>query len=331
VAYPVSVEPTATDLAARSVPVQRPAHRRTASPTTTVVQLPIRFVRHDSPEVGDADIHDISALRRPEPTRSSRSEGRAAVVGSTEFERHERVRSLLSEMIDCSDPVQRKALQSKVVLEHQGVAKSIAARYRGRGVERGDLEQLAYLGLVKAVMRWQPGRSEDFLQFAVPTIAGEIKRYFRDHSFMVRPPRRLQEVRAALNTVAEDDHGRPADHRSDNDLGEELGVGADVIRQARQAGELCHPRSLDAPGVTGQSLGDSWGADDEELQHVVDRLAVERMMAGLTEREQAVVQMRFADGMSQARIGEVIGVSQMQVSRLLRGIVCKLRTALAER
>ena len=90
------------------------------------------------------------------------------------------------------------AFRKSVVTEYLPVARSLASRYSGRGVERADLEQLAFLGLVKAVRRWEPGRSEDFLQFAVPTIVGEIKRYFRDHSWLVRPPRRIQELRAAI-------------------------------------------------------------------------------------------------------------------------------------
>ena len=246
-----------------------------------------------------------------------------------ESDRHERVRQLLTEMTDCADPKRRKHLQSQVVIEHQGVARSVAARYRGRGVERSDLEQLAYLGLIKAAMRWQPGLSDDFLQFAVPTIAGEIKRYFRDHSFMVRPPRRIQELRAALNAPDEqmaEQSGRDRDAA----IGSALGVDESRVREARQAAGLCRPRSLDAPGLTGQTLAQTWGEDDDELRHVEERLTVDNMLDRLTERERTVVRMRFAEGLSQARIGEAIGVSQMQVSRLLRSICIKLRDLIDE-
>lgn len=286
------------------------------------------------PTSADDDRTVVPLLVRPpvDPPASvdSASAGRRGEHSAAEEERHRRVHLLLAAMIASDDPAEQKSLQSKVVLEHQGVARSIAARYRGRGVERGDLEQLAYLGLVKAVLRWQPGRSEDFLQFAVPTIAGEIKRYFRDHSFMVRPPRRIQELRAALH--APGDEGGPADaaHRSDEEMGSSLGVRADIVREARQAVNLCRPRSLDAPGMSGQSLSQTWGTEDCELQNVEDRLAVGEMLEVLTDRERDVVRMRFSDGLSQARIGEEIGVSQMQVSRLLRGIVGKLRTVLAD-
>ena len=262
----------------------------------------------------------MTAVRPVAPLRSR---------GQEKTDRHERVRQLLNQMIGSEDPRERRDLAARVVLEHQGVARSIAARYRGRGVERADLEQLAYLGLLKAVQRWQPGRSEDFLQFAVPTVAGEIKRYFRDHSFMVRPPRRIQELRAALSAGDADGFDQTGKKRSEDDLGAEFGVNPAIIREARQASELCHPRSLDAPTATGQSLTDCWGFADERLEQVEDRLTVEEMLTALTDRERAVVRMRFVDGLSQARIGEEIGVSQMQVSRLLRGIAGKLREQLA--
>ena len=266
--------------------------------------------------------HAVAVATIPRPVHSSI--GRASTTRPArppaEVERHERVRELLLRMVDTTDPDERRRLESAVVLEHQGVARSIAARYRGRGVERCDLEQLAFLGLVKAVRRWEPGRSEDFLQFAVPTIAGEIKRYFRDHLFVVRPPRRIQEARAALFAAEETGQGR-----SDDELCDALGIESDLVRQARQAADLCRPCSLDAPSPSGQSLAASWGAEDEELGHVDDRLSVAALMDGLSCRERAVIRMRYSDGWSQARIGAAIGVSQMQVSRLLRSIVAKLR------
>lgn len=297
------------------------------APRRPPAQIPLQSSRSRSPRPESDDDNVIQLPVRPTREASGRRGFEHSVA---EGDRHQRVRVLLTDMVACDDPIARKNLQSKVVLEHQGVARSIAARYRGRGVERGDLEQLAYLGLVKAVLRWQPGRSEDFLQFAVPTIAGEIKRYFRDHSFMVRPPRRIQELRAALNAPGEDAGRAESAHRSDAEISEALGVDAESVREARQAVDLCRPRSLDAPGISGQSLSQSWGADDEELNHVEDRLAVEEMLELLTDRERAVVRMRFVEGLSQARIGKEIGVSQMQVSRLLRGIVVKLRGMLAE-
>ena len=245
-------------------------------------------------------------------------------VASHEPDRSERVAALLAEMAECADPVKRKRLQSAVVVEHLSVAKSIASRYRGRGVERGDLEQLAYLGLVKAVSRWLPGLSDDFLQFAVPTISGEIKRYFRDHSWLVRPPRRIQELRAAIS-VAERDFQDSGELRpSDVQVAKRLGVGDADIREARAAAGLCRPPSLDSDSGAGLFIAQQWSGEDC-MSTVDDRMSLEVVLRTLTPRERTVVSMRFNEGLSQARIGELIGVSQMQVSRILRDVVNKLR------
>jgi len=174
-------------------------------------------------------------------------------------QRCERVRDLLTRMVGCTDPDERRRLQGQVVIEHLAVAKSIASRYRGRGVERGDLEQLAYLGLVKAAGRWLPGRSEDFLQFAVPTISGEIKRYFRDHSWLVRPPRRIQELRAAIGLAERDAQGGEGIRSSDANMGQRIGVSETAVREARIAAGLCRPPSLDAPGGAGMMIAQHWG------------------------------------------------------------------------
>lgn len=245
-------------------------------------------------------------------------------VDGRESDRSARVAALLAEMIDCQDPARRRRLQSAVVVEHMGVARSIASRYRGRGVDRGDLEQLACLGLVKAVSRWLPGLSDDFLQFAVPTISGEIKRYFRDHSWLVRPPRRIQELRAAIN-VAERDFQDSGELRpTDRLVGQRLGVRETVIREARAAAGLCRPPSLDSDTGAGLFIAQQWSGEDSTTA-VDDRMSLDVVLDKLTERERKVVSMRFSEGLSQARIGEVIGVSQMQVSRILRDVLNKLR------
>ena len=239
-----------------------------------------------------------------------------------------RVRELLENSATCSDPVEQQRYRRQVVTEYVPVAKSLASRYSGRGVERSDLEQLAFLGLVKAVRRWQPGRSEDFLQFAVPTIVGEIKRYFRDHSWLVRPPRRVQELRAAINEAEQTYRHADGTGPNEAELASRTGVSTRDIGEARAAAACCRPRSLDEGQGAGLAVALSWGDDDPELRRVEDRMTVQRLLASLTEREREVVRMRFDDGWSQSRIGAEIGVSQMQVSRWLRVIADKLRCAI---
>jgi len=235
---------------------------------------------------------------------------------------------MLEQTAECTDPAQQQELRRQIVTEYLPVARSLASRYAGRGVERCDLEQLAFLGLVKAVRRWQPGRSEDFLQFAVPTIVGEIKRYFRDHSWLVRPPRRIQELRAAISEAEQTYRHNDGTGPTEDEIAEVTGVSNREVGEARAAATYCRPRSLDEGQGVGLALSLGWGEEDPELRRVEDRITISRLMATLTERERQVVQMRFSKGWSQSRIGNEIGVSQMQVSRWLRAIADKLRCSI---
>ena len=266
------------------------------------------------------DLGDGSTLqvtRRPSPA--------ATISSAPPRERAIRLRELLDDITTCEDPVEQQRRRRSVTLEYLPVARSIAARYSGRGVERSDLDQLAFLGLVKAVRRWMPGRSEDFLQFAVPTIVGEIKRYFRDHSWLVRPPRRIQELRAAINEAEQHLWQRQGSRPTDAELAQLTGVTPPEVSEARSATSLCRPPSLDEDRGAGWAMAQGCGENDIELARVEDRIAVQRILGTLTEKERLVVQLRFGSGWSQSRIGSEIGVSQMQVSRWLRAIADKLR------
>jgi RNA polymerase sigma-B factor len=243
-------------------------------------------------------------------------------------DRAERVRDLLERSAACTDPAEQQRLRKTVVTEYLPVARSLASRYSGRGVERCDLEQLAFLGLVKAVRRWQPGRSDDFLQFAVPTIVGEIKRYFRDHSWLVRPPRRIQELRAAINAAEQSGRRQDGSGATEAELAAVTGVTPREIGEAKAAAVYSRPRSLDEGEGAGLALALGWGEEDPALRRVEDRVTVQRLLGTLTDREREVVRMRFGNGWSQARIGTEIGVSQMQVSRWLRTIADKLRCSI---
>ena len=176
--------------------------------------------------------------------------------------RAQRVRELLERTAACTEPVEQQRLRRLVVTEYLPVARSLASRYSGRGVERNDLEQLAFLGLVKAVRRWEPGRSEDFLQFAVPTIVGEIKRYFRDHSWLVRPPRRIQELRAAINEAEQTYRHNDGTGPTESELADATGVSTRDIGEARSAASFCRPRSLDEGQGLGLALALGWGDED---------------------------------------------------------------------
>ena len=239
------------------------------------------------------------------------------------------MRELLDGLADCDDEAERLQRRREVVLTYLPVAWSLAARYSGRGVDRSDLRQLACLGLVKAVDRWIPGRSEDFLQFAVPTIVGEIKRYFRDHLALVRPPRRISELRAVIEQASEHHWERHGRYPTSAELSELTGVSAEDLAEARSATLLCHPRSTDEPHGSDSTIAESFGSEDQALRRAEDRIATERLLGTLTEHERRIVRMRFDEGWSQSRIGAELGISQMQVSRALRAITQKLQRVLA--
>lgn len=273
------------------------------------------------------DLDSMGSASQTAVLPTQRTTPSPTIAAAPTGERAQRVRELLEQTASCTDPTEQQRLRRQVVTEYLPVARSLAGRYSGRGVERCDLEQLAFLGLVKAVRRWQPGLSEDFLQFAVPTVVGEIKRYFRDHSWLVRPPRRIQELRAAINEAEQTYRHRDGSGPTDTELATVTGATTRDIDEARTAGACCRPRSLDEGQGLGLALALGWGEEDPELRRVEERVTVERLLATLTDRERDVVRMRFGEGWSQAKIGAEIGVSQMQVSRWLRTIAEKLRVS----
>ena len=181
---------------------------------------------------------------------------------------------------------------------------------------------------MKAALRWEPGRSDDFLQFALPTMAGEIKRHFRDHSALVRPPRRIQEIKASLRRI-DDEHAGLAGVVDDERAAAELSVRPSDIREARQASRLTHPASLDQPTDSGKLVGEFLGSEDERIEQLENRLTIASLLHELTDRERRVLALRFVDELSQAEIGECLGVSQMQISRILRSVLDRLRQQLS--
>jgi RNA polymerase sigma-B factor len=218
-----------------------------------------------------------------------------------------------------------------VVDVNMPVAEAIAARYRRRGVAEEDLRQAAYVGLCKAVHRFDPAQSEDLLTFAVPTIRGEVQRWFRDHTWVVRPPRRLQELTARARSVRETLEQQVGREPSLGELAEALDVDPATCDQVLVASEAMHALSLDRPvdahGDGGATLADLLGEDDR-LDLVEDYVVLRPLIAALGPREQQLLHLRFVQDRSQSEIGEELGVTQTQVSRLLRRILGDLRRAL---
>jgi RNA polymerase sigma-B factor len=225
----------------------------------------------------------------------------------------------------------RAELLCQAIVQGTAMARSLALRYDGRGVEREELFQVAYVGLVKAVQGYRPGPETDFRSYALPTIRGELKRHFRDNAWTVRPPRRIQNLQASINAVEGELAARLHRWPTEQELADRIGVPVGDVRDALRAYGCFHTISLDAPVSSGSttSLG-SAVADQENTFALVDQLETLRpAVENLAARDKLILRRRMVDHWSQAEIAAEIGVSQMQVSRLLRRIMSDLQSALA--
>jgi len=242
-------------------------------------------------------------------------------------------RDLLEQAADTPEGRQREEILDRVVLMNMGVARTIAHRYAERGVPREDLEQVAYLALTRAVRQFDPSLHHDFLSYAVPTVRGEIRKYFRDLGWFVRPPRRVQETqsrvvaaRDSLSTAG----GRPV---TAAEIAEELGEDVSTVQEALAAQGCFTPTSLDLPVHDGASstLGDELtDSAVEGLGAAEARVVLAPLVRRLCDRDRQIVRLRFFEDRTQQEIAEEIGVTQMQVSRLLARILRDLRRLLDE-
>lgn len=229
------------------------------------------------------------------------------------------------------DGPERRALRDELVRLWLPMAERIAVRFRGRGEALEDLYQVAALGLVKAVDHYDPQRGRAFEAYAVPTVTGEIKRHFRDHMWTLHVPRRVQDLRNRVRSAAKElaqsgSGGAP----TVAEIAAHTRLSEDEVRTGMEALECYSALSLDAAvaGSDGFALGDSLGDADPGYDLVIDRAAVKPFLEALPERERVILYLRFFRGMTQSRIAEQLGISQMHVSRLLTGCCDRLREEL---
>ncbi|MFC0601524.1 SigB/SigF/SigG family RNA polymerase sigma factor [Streptomyces palmae] len=224
---------------------------------------------------------------------------------------------------------ERTALRQEVVRAWMPMAERLARQFRNRGESLEDLQQIAALGLVKAVARYDPARGNTFASFAVPTVVGEIKRHFRDHTWGTHVPRRVQELRNRVR-VAERELSHSLDQRgpSVREIAERAQLSDQEVRLGMEAMNSYAPLSLDAelPGTDdGYSLTETLGDLEPGYDRVVDREALKPRLRSLPYRERQILYLRFFGGLSQNRIAEELGISQMHVSRLLSRTCTALR------
>ena len=248
----------------------------------------------------------------------------------TSAERHAVAHDLLETAAVTTEAAERQRLFDEVVVLNADVAESVASRYRGRGVATDDLRQVAYEGLVKAVRRFDPERRKDFLSFAVPTIRGEVQRYFRDQGWAVRPPRRIQDLQWQLHRAIEELSQELGRDPSGPELAEELGVTAREISDAGAAYGSFSPVSLDQPvNADGAShLSDLLPDDDADARASEARMVLAPALRKLSDRDRRILYLRYCEDRTQQEIGDDIGVTQMQVSRTLTRILHDLRAEL---
>jgi RNA polymerase sigma-B factor len=232
-----------------------------------------------------------------------------------------------------TDDSQRDGLRQLAIVAMYDLAAGLARSYRGRGESADDLVQVAMVGLIKSVDGFDPDRGTGFNAYAVPTIVGEIKRYFRDKGWQIRVPRRMQEIGLELPGARDILAQRLGRSPTVPEVAAHLGVTDEEVLEAIEAAQVYRAGSLSTPvGTNGgdgsTELGDLIGGPDRGFDLVEDRESLRGLVSGLPAREQRILAMRFYGNLTQAQIADRIGISQMHVSRLLADALGRLRVGL---
>ncbi len=252
----------------------------------------------------------------------------AAAVGDP-TDRGREDRELFERHLRHGDPGAREELVERFL----PLARQLARRYQRADEPLDDLIQVASLGLIKAIDRFDPDREVAFSSYAVPTILGELKRHFRDRTWAVRVPRDLQELALRVDrtvaTLSRELHRSP----SVGEISEAVSSTEEQVLEALEAAGAYRATSFDAPRPgaddPGETFADSVGSDEAGFGLAEDRATLSRLLGAVSPREREVLRLRFVEDLTQAEIGARIGVSQMQVSRLIRQALARLRIAAA--
>jgi RNA polymerase sigma-B factor len=221
--------------------------------------------------------------------------------------------------------------RDKLVEANLPLARAIARRYAGRGEQLDDLVQVASIGLIKAIDRFDLERGVYFRTYAVPTIVGEIKRHFRDRAWAVHVPRRLKELNQMLSSLIQDMSAQLGRSPTIAELAEAAGVDEEDVVEALESSRAYTAESLNAPAEEGSELDrlQTLGAVEEAFERTEDRQLLASGMEALEPRERRIIQLRFYEGLTQTQIANELGISQMHVSRLIRRALQTMGDALA--
>jgi RNA polymerase sigma-B factor len=242
----------------------------------------------------------------------------------------EALRRLHRRYAETEDARERDRIREQLVRGYESLVHFLARRFQNRGEPLEDIVQVGFLGLIKAIDRFDPDLGNEFTTFATPTILGEIRRYFRDKGWAIRFPRRLQELYQQVVRTNEELKKELSRQPSVAEVAERLGVQPDDVLEAMEMSTALTPISIDATiGGTGpdsgRQLGEAVGTEDPNLDRVEMREVLERAMQHLNERERRIMMMRFFEEMSQSEVAKRLGISQMHVSRLQRAALEQLR------
>ena len=219
--------------------------------------------------------------------------------------------------------------REQLVMSHLNLVRFLANKYKNRGEPLDDLIQVGYLGLLKAIDRFDPERGLEFTTYATPTILGEIKRHFRDKGWSVRVPRRLQELSAKVNQATDTLTTQLQRSPTIDEIADYLDASVDEVLEAMESSSAYSSVPLEGTGSSenddAPSIIDRYATEDSELALTDDRLIIEEALEGFSPREREVIELRFLKGMTQIVIAEKLGISQVQVSRLLRRTLKKIQ------
>jgi RNA polymerase sigma-B factor len=223
---------------------------------------------------------------------------------------------------------EHEKIRAALIERHLPLVTFMARKFADRGEPLDDLIQVGTIGLIKAIDRFEISKGFEFSTFATPTIVGEIKRHFRDKTWAVRVPRRLQELGAAVTKATIELTQKLDRSPTPKEIAKHLGITVDEVAEALESNAAYSTVSLDVTSDTSTSIGDSFGSLDEALEGVEYRESLKPLLAQLDDREKRILQMRFFDNLSQSQIASELGISQMHVSRILNKVLSNLREGL---
>ncbi|MDO4537614.1 MAG: SigB/SigF/SigG family RNA polymerase sigma factor [Coriobacteriales bacterium] len=222
--------------------------------------------------------------------------------------------------------------RNQLVVNHLNLVRFLASKFKNRGEPLEDLVQVGTIGLIKAIDRFDPDRGLEFTTYATPTIMGEIKRHFRDKGWSVRVPRRLQELSSKITQTTEELTNELQRTPSVSEIAQSLGVSVDEVLEAMESSSAYSSVSLEGGGEgedDAPAVIDRYATEDADLVSSDDRMLLEDAIRDFTAREKDIIRMRFEESLTQAEIAQKLGVSQVQVSRLLRRTLARLHDKIA--